>query len=44
MSNSTRMNGVISATVAGNDQPHTRRTTMKAMMAVTTMVPVTAIP
>ncbi len=41
---STSTNGAINAKVAGSDQPHTLCTTMNAMMAVTTMVPVTAIP
>ena len=37
-------NGTISAPAAQTGQRHTRQITTKAIMAVTTMVPVTAMP
>ena len=37
-------NGSISAAAASGDQRHIRQITMKAIMQVTTMVPVTAMP
>ena len=37
-------NGAISAAAAHSDQRQTRQITTKAIMAVTTMVPVTAMP
>jgi len=41
---STMMKGAIRAMVAASDQCQTLRMTMNAMIAVTTMVPVTAMP
>jgi hypothetical protein len=41
---STRRNGAITATEAQSGQFQNRQTTKKAMMAVTTIVPVTAMP
>ena len=37
-------NGAISAAAANGDHRHIRQITMKAIMQVTTMVPVTAMP
>ena len=37
-------NGSISAAAANGDQRHIRQMTTKAIMPVTTMVPVTAMP
>ena len=41
---SIRTNGVISATAATGDQPHTFQMTTIAIRPVTTIVPVTAMP
>ena len=41
---SRNKNGAISAAAAIGDQFQTRQITIKPIMAVTTMVPVTAIP
>ncbi len=41
---SMNRNGAISAAAANGDQRHIRQITTKAIMPVTTMVPVTAMP
>ena len=41
---SIKRNGSIRAAAASNDQCHSRQMTMKAIMQVTTIVPVTAMP